>query len=204
MTFYVKKFTIALLSVIFVALIAGSIQTISADHLEPGEGIYASHGLVNLVDTKDTKYQVYLHVVTRTGDGQLINVTENMMDAAYIPHKITDYVFDTLMGKKEIITIDSIKYEKVQYIFSPSIEHRFVGLYPIFSEISLEFEIDKDAIAKMYSTTKDYAMWKIHHCADYKGHGYDCIPIFQVLVPNMTVEPNDVVTQYWTILRELN
>ena len=35
-----KKFTIALLGVIFVTLIAGSIQSISADHLEPGQGIF--------------------------------------------------------------------------------------------------------------------------------------------------------------------
>ena len=192
-----------LLGVIFVALIACSIQSIYADH-ESGEGIFKDRSEVELVTTENTNYQVYLQAVLRNGDGQLINVTENIKTAAYIPHEISDYVFDTLMGEKEIITIDSIKYEKVQYIFSPSMEHRFVGLYPIFSEISLEFEADKNAIAEMNSTTKDYAMWKIHHCANYKGHGYDCIPIFQVLVPNMTVEPNDVVTQYWTILRELN
>ena len=93
-----------LLSAVFIISIASSIQTISADHLEPGEGIYASHGLVNLVDTKDTKYQVYLHVVTRTGDGQLINVTENMMDAAYIPHKITAKdIIATLFGISKVL-----------------------------------------------------------------------------------------------------
>ena len=198
-----KKFTVLLLSVIFVALIAGSIQTISADHLEPGPGIYDDYGLVKLIGTEKTKYEVYVHVITRTGDDQLISVTQNMMDAAHIPHKITDYVFDTLMGKKEIITIDSMKYEKVQYIFSPSIEHRFVGLYPIFSEIGLEFEANEDDFAEMYSTIKDYSMWKIHYCGDV-GHGYDCIPVFQILVPNMTVGPTDVVTQYWTILRQMD
>ena len=198
-----KKFTIALLSVIFVVLISGSIQAISADHLEPGEGVYFAEGFVNLVDVQDTKYEAYLHVVTRTGDDQLISVTQNMMDAAHIPHQITDYVFDTLMGKKEIITLDGIKYEKVQYTFSPSIEHRFVGIYPIFSEIGLEFEANEDDLAKMHSTIKDYSIWKIHYCGDL-GHGYDCVPVFQVLVPNMTVGPTDVVTQYWTILRQMD
>ena len=35
-----KKFTALLLSVIFVTLIAGSVQSIAADHLEPGQGIF--------------------------------------------------------------------------------------------------------------------------------------------------------------------
>ena len=54
---------------------------------------------------------------------------------------------------------------------------------------------------------KDYSLWKIHYCADFANIGHDvlqCIPIFQVLVPTMTLEPTDVITQHWTILRELN
>jgi len=43
-----------------------------------------------------------------------------------IPHKVTDHVFDTLMGEKEIVTIDNIKYEKVQYTFTPTLEQRTV------------------------------------------------------------------------------
>ena len=36
------------------------------------------------------------------------------------------------------------------------------------------------------------------------GHdGLQCIPIFQVLIPTMTLEPTDVITQHWTVLREL-
>ena len=50
------------------------------------------------------------------------------------------------MGEKEIITIDNIKYEKVQYIFSPTLEQRFLGLYPIFSAITLEFEYQNLAL----------------------------------------------------------
>ena len=44
-----EKFTIALLSVIFVTLIAGCIQSISADHLEPGQGIFKEESDVELV-----------------------------------------------------------------------------------------------------------------------------------------------------------
>ena len=199
-----KKFTIALLGVIFVTLIAGSIQSISADHLEPGQGIFKEESEVELVTTHGSNYQIYLQTVLRNGDDQLINVSETIEIGMYIPHKITDHVFDTLMGKKEIITIDNIKYEKVQYIFSPTLEHRWTGLYPIFSEIPLEFKYEEGAVAKMNKKIKNYSIWKIHYCAAFEGHGYTCIPVFQALVPTMTLEPDDVVTQQWTILREMN
>ena len=199
-----KKFTIALLGVIFVTLIAGSIQSISADHLEPGQGIFKEESEVELVTTHGSNYQIYLQTVLRNGDDQLINVSETTEIGMYIPHKITDHVLDTLMGKKEIITIDNIKYEKVQYIFSPTLEQRWTGFYPIFSEIPLEFKYEEGAVAKMNKKIKNYSIWKIHYCAAFEGHGYTCIPVFQTLVPTMTLEPDDVVTQQWTILRELN
>ena len=199
-----KKFTIALLGVIFVTLIAGSIQSISADHLEPGQGIFKEESDVELVTTHGSNYQIYLQTVFRNGNGQLINVSETIEIGMYIPHKITDHVFDTLMGKKEIITIDNIKYEKVQYIFSPTLEQRWTGFYPIFSEIPLEFKYEEGAVAKMNKKIKNYSIWKIHYCAAFEGHGYRCIPVFQALVPTMTLEPDDVVTQQWTILREMN
>ena len=194
-----------LLSVIFVTLIAGSVQSISADHLEQDQGIFVDDAEVNLATTEDSNYQVYLQTVLRNGDDQLINVTESTANGSFIPHKITDHVFDTLMGEKEIITIDNIKYEKVQYIFSPTLEQRFLGLYPIFSAITLEFisEPGPQSI-KLYEESQDYSIWKIHYCADFKDHGYHCVPIFQVLVPTMTLEPSDVVTHQWTILRELS
>ena len=194
-----------LLSVIFVTLIAGSVQSIAADHLEPGQGIFVDDAEVNLATTEDSNYQVYLQMVLRNGDDQLINVTESTANGAYISHEITDHVFDTLMGEKEIITIDNIKYEKVQYIFSPTLEQRFLGLYPIFSAITLEFVSEPGPQSiKLYEESQDYSIWKIHYCAEFEGHGFHCIPIFQVLVPTMTIEPDDVVTHQWTVLRVLN
>ena len=198
-----KKFTIALLSTVFVALITCSVQSVTADHVE-GDGIYNDYGEANIVTVKDSKYQVNLQIIIRTGGGQLINVTESMSTAAYIPHRITDHVFDTLMGEKEIITIDNIKYEKVQYTYTPTIEHRFVGLYPIFSEnYDLEFKSTPEAREKMHEK-RDFSMWKIHYCATFEGHGFSCIPIFQDLVPTMTLEEHDIITHKWTILRILN
>ena len=160
-----KKFTIALLGVIFVTLIAGSIQSISADHLEPGQGIFKEESEVELVTTHGSNYQIYLQTVFRNGDDQLINVSETTEIGMYIPHKITDHVFDTLMGKKEIVTIDNIKYEKVQSLFSLKAQS------PVsYSMMFLKIEIH----------------------------------IFQVLVPSIILEPDDVITQQWTILRELS
>ena len=199
-----KKFTIALLSVIFVALIAGSIQTISADHLEQGIGIFQDEGSANIAESHDSKWQIYLQIVVRNEDGQLISATENTKSGAYIPHAISDHVFDTLMGEKEIITIDKVEYEKAQYVSNPTREQRWIGLYPIFSEITMEFKAEGSALAKMNEKIKDHSIWKIHYCATFKGHGYECIPIFQVLVPNMTTAPYDTIHQQWTVLREMN
>ena len=199
-----KKFTMVLSSVIFTILIACSTQSVVADHVEPGDGIYKDYEDVNIVTTIDSKWQVNLQTILRTGDGQLINVTESTAGAAYIPHKITDHVFDTLMGEKEIVTIDNTKYEKVQYTYTPALEHRFMGLYPIFSEnYDLEFKSTPEAREQMHKH-KDFSMWKIHYCATFEGHGFSCIPIFQDLVPTMTLEEHDVVTHQWTILRALN
>ena len=198
-----KKFTVWSLSTVFIALIACSIQSISADH-ESDEGIFKDKNEVNLVTTQDSDYQVYLLTILRNGDGQLINVTENTKTGAHISHEIADYVFDTLMDEKEIITIDNIKYEKVQYTFSPTLEQRWIGMYPIFEEIPIKIKVEGGKILNVY---KDHSLWKIHYCADFSNIGHDglqCIPIFQVLIPTITLEPSDVITHHWTILRELN
>ena len=202
-----KWWGLPLLGAIFVALIAGSVQSISADH-ESGNGIFKNEHEVELVDTKNTKYQVYLQAVLRNGDGHLISVVESTANAGHISHKLTDDIFDTLMGEKKIVIIDNIKYERVQYTFSPTLEQRWMGMYPIFEQITININVEGDAAAHMNKKVKDYSVWKIHYCADFAdiGHteGLQCIPIFQVLVPTMTLEPTDVITQQWTILRELN
>ena len=46
---YVRKFTIVLLSAIFLTLISYSAQSVAADHVEPGDGIYKNFGDVNIV-----------------------------------------------------------------------------------------------------------------------------------------------------------
>jgi len=197
-------FVIQLLSIIFVTLIVGSIQSVTADHLEPGIGIFTDKTEVKLVTAQDSNYQVYLQTVLRNGDGQLISVTEGGIRGYVIPHKVTDHIFDTLMGKKEIVTIDNIKYEKVQYTFSPTIEQRTEKIYPIFEEIHIEYVVEEDALAQMKEEIRDYYRWQIHYCATFEGHAYTCIPVFQTFAVVELVTYTDVVTHQWTILRVLN
>jgi len=208
----VKRFAIALLSAIFVALIACSVQSISADH-ESGNGIFKDRSEVNLTihspdnTIQSSDYKIYLQAIIRNGDDQLINVTESTEAGSHIPHKITDYVFDTLMGEKEIVTIDNIRYEKVQYTFSPTLEQRWIGMYPIFEQVPIEIKVEGLAKGEIFSVIKDHSIWKIHYCADFSSIGHDglqCIPIFQVLVPTITMESTDVVTHQWTILRDMS
>jgi len=203
-----KVFLIQLLSITFVLLITGSIQSVTADHLEPGQGIFKNEREIEAVPIQDSNYQIYLQTVLRNGDGQMISVAQGM-HGFVIPHQVTDHVFDTLMGEKEIVIIDNIKYEKVQYTFTPTLEQRWMGMYPILGNpITININVEGDALVQINEINKDHNVWKIHYCADFAniGHpdGLQCIPIFQVLVPTMTLEPTDVITQHWTILRELN
>ena len=176
-----RRFTKILLGAIFVALIACSIQSISADH-ESDKGIFKNESEVNLVTTANTDYQVYLQAVLRNGDGQLINVTENTKTAAYIPHEIADYVFDTLMDKKEIITIDNIKYEKVQ--FSTSSNNLWL------------FDVSDSELTNV---------WEVEVCGEpIKKYGYECTNIFYSTTSVVYLEVGDITTANWTILREMN
>ena len=109
-----KKSTIVLLGVIFVTLITGSIQSISANDSELGQEFSEDEKTDAIFLTKDSKYKLHVQVVVRNADNQVVSVAE-AMGGKYVPHKITDNAFDTSMGKKKIVTVDGIKYEKVQF-----------------------------------------------------------------------------------------
>ena len=195
---------VLLLSIMSISLMADSIQSAYADHTEPGTGIFKDEEMVTLIVTTNTEYLVYLQIKVRNGDDQLISVTESTATGAFIDHELTDHVFDTLMGQKEIVVIDNIKYEKVHYVFNPTLIQRTVGYYPIFSELTVKYDVEEGAYKKMNEVKKNYSINKIHYCAEFDGHGYRCIPIFQVLIPTITLEPHDTPYQQWTILRELD
>ena len=171
-----KKLTVVLISVIFTTLIIGSIQLISADHLEPGLGIFKNEKEINTISTEDSKYQIYLTVVIRNAQGELISITEATR-GIHIAHEITDYTFNEKLGEKEIITIDNIKYEKHQFMVS----HNF-----------------PEDIVKL--KTK----WTFPICGEIGGHSDVCVPVFQVNTDAVYVEEDDDVKNYWTVLREMN
>ena len=182
-----KRFTKILLGVIFVALIAGSVQSVTADHLEPGQGIYKDENDVNYVSTKDSKYQMYMYVTVRNTEGELVSVAETIMCQSpiswrtncsqYLDHEITDIAFDTSFGKKEIITVDNTRYEKVQ--FSESYEQ--TGLSELRSH------------------------WVVAVCGgeNQVNYGFECAEIFQGKTSTVYQEVGDITTSYWTILRVL-
>ena len=178
-----KKLTVVLLSIIFTTLIIGPIQLISADHLEPGLGIFKNEKAINTISTEDSKYQIYLQVVVRNAQGQLISILEDS-HGRYIPHEITDSTFDEKLGEREIITIDNIKYEKVQ--FTDTLDA-------------------KKLIDLIENRTSHFiGIWKYQVCEEIDGHGYNCIPIFHLFSSYAYVTAGDVITSQWTILREMN
>jgi hypothetical protein len=154
----------------------GSIQLISADHLEPGLGIFKNEKEINTISTEDSKYQIYVTVEIRNVQGELISVTEATR-GIHISHEITDYTFNEKLGKKEIITIDNIKYEKHQFMVSHDFPEDIVKLK---------------------------AKWTFPICGEIGGHSDVCIPVFQVNTDAMYIEENDNAKNYWTVLREMN
>ena len=171
-----KKLTVVLISVIFTTLIIGSIQLISADHLEPGLGIFKNEKEINTISTEDSKYQIYLTVVIRNAQGELIGITEATR-GIHIAHEITDYVFNEKLGEKEVIMIDNIKYEKVQFVVS----HDFLEHQSSF-----------------------LAMWHFPICGEIGGHLDVCVRIFQAKTASVYIEDDDDVKNHWTVLREMN
>ena len=140
-----------MLSVIFTTLIIGPIQLVSADHLEPGLGIFKNETDMNTISTEDSKYQIYLTVVIRNAQGELIGITEATR-GIHIAHEITDYVFNEKLGEKEVIMIDNIKYEKVQF----AVSH-------VFDEHTSSF----------------HGMWFFPICGEIGGHSDVCVRIFE-------------------------
>ena len=152
---------------ILTALIAGSIQDVLAEDITD---------MLKPVPIKNSEYQFHLQAVLRDADGRLISVTETT-NGYYIPHDITDKAFDYHFGKKEIVVIDNIKYEKVQFTekYSLDLPLKLMFFIPAILEVSYGSE----------TVTVD-------------------ANIFQAFVPLVYLEENSVINTQWTIFREFN
>ena len=179
------KFTIVLLSTIFITLITGSAQYVTADHVEElGQGIFKDEYTLNSAFSKDSKYQINLHVIVRNAQDQLVSVSE-ATHGYYLPHQLTGWIIDRMQPgdnlSKEIVIIDKMKYEKIHLIDT-------------YDEQTVDTEIGVDIRTKWTFTVDEYV----------DGHGLMRLPIFKVSVPVHPIAVDDVLTLHWTILRELN
>ena len=168
-----KKITVVLLSVIFV-LVTGSIHYISADDSTDNQVPEI------VVTTKDPKYQLHVQVMLRNAEGQLTGVTEGTY-STYLSHKITDDSFDTILGEKKIVTVDGIKYEKVQFTDTfPGIE--YLGQAGVGG------------------------LWLVRVCGEFINEqiGIECADVFEVRTNQVILEDGDIIKTNWTILRIMN
>ena len=165
-------------------LVIGSIQYASADHSLGGQGIFKNENDVNLDFTKDSKWLIHLQIVVRDTQDQLVSVTE-VTHGSYIPHEVSDYIFDEYLGEKEIINIGKVSYEKAELIETKNVKE--VPFRTSFEDMQ--------------------AFWGIEYCIKTKEHGNEqgisCIPIFQTNTPHVSLDEDDTFTQHWTILREI-
>ena len=161
-----KYFKIMLVS-IFIALISGSMQDVFAMDMTD---------IFKPVPIKNSEYQFHLQVVLRDADGGLISVVEST-NGYYIPHDITDQVFDNDFGEKEVVIVDNVKYEKVKFTeqYSLDLPYKLMFFIPIAIEVN-------DG-SKMVIVDAN---------------------IFQAFVPFVYLEADYVIDTQWTILRESN
>ena len=184
-----QKFTVVLLSVVFVTLVIGSIKLASADHSLGDNGVFMDENNVNLATIKDSKYQIHVQIIVRDGQGQLVSVTE-ATHGYYIPHEITDQIFDEYLGKKEIITIDKMRYEKAQFIQTET-----------YCQNSI------DNLADRWCRLGMQAYWSLNASLKSEEHGNEqgivFIPVFNAPTSNISLEEDDSFTLRWIILRDL-
>ena len=164
---YMDKFFKILLISVFTALIAGSMQDVFAVDMTD---------IFKPVPIKNSEYQFHLQVVLRDADGGLISVTEST-NGYYIPHDVTDQVFDNDFGEKEIVIVDNIKYEKAKFTeqYSLDLPYKLMFFIPIAIEVN---DGSKTVIVDAN--------------------------IFQAFVPLVYLEADYVIDTQWTILRESN
>ena len=179
------KFTIVLLSTIFITLITGSAHYVTADHVEElGQGIFKDEYTLNSAFSKDSKYQINLHVIVRNAQDQLVSVSE-ATHGYYLPHQLTGWIIDRMQPganlSKEIVIIDKMKYEKIHLI----------DTYDAQTAVT---EIDVDVRTK----------WTLKFDEYIGGHGLMRMSVFKISVPVYPIAVDDVLTLHWTILRIIN
>jgi hypothetical protein len=192
-----KGFAVPLLGFIFVALITSYIPFSAGDASADTMVVSEDKDKLNNIPTHDSKYKIYLHVLIRNAQGELIGIADTgeksrlVSGPQYLPHEITDEIFDMLNVKKEIITVDNIEYEKIQ--ISDSYEQTMTTTTYFDQNL---FEMND---------REPSATWMLTVCGELvQKLGYDCVNIFQCYTSLVYLEVGDIITSHWTILRETN
>ena len=192
-----KGFAVPLLGFIFVALITSYIPFSAGDASADTMVVSEDKDKLNNIPTHDSKYKIYLHVLVRNAQGELIGIADTgeksrlVSGPQYLSHEITDEIFDMLNVKKEIITVDNIKYEKIQ--ISDSYEQTMTTT-TYFNQNLFEM-----------NDREPSATWMLTVCGELvQKLGYDCVNIFQCYTSLVYLEVGDIITSHWTILRETN
>ena len=177
-----KKIEGLMISTIIITLIVGSAQVATAEKF-------------NVDPDLNLRYEVYLQSVVRDAQGQLLSVSESTVgwvlitsfsDGVQIPDLVDFLIDNNIIAEKKIITIDNVKYEKIQFQTEKVIDHRMLTSLGT-------------AKVGMSSGT----LWKF--CGDFKGeYGHQCIPTFKAKTPQIHIAEGNVLTNQWTVLRVMN
>ena len=165
-------------------LIIGPVDSIYADVYveEPSEDDVWDGWHTGGYSTKDSKWEIHVQIVVRNSVGQLVGISE-AAGGVYVPHKITDNAFETVLpGEITIVTIDDVKYEKLQFSDSYQVS---TGIY---DEAGMN---------------NHPGLWLVRICGVADVVGAECIHIFQVRAAQVVIDKDEIVTSNWTILREL-
>ena len=156
-----------MLILIFTTLIVGSTQDVLAEDITD---------ILKPVSIKNSEYQFHLQVVLRDADDRLISVIETT-NGYYIPHNVTDEAFDDYFGKKEIVVVNNIEYEKVQYTEKYSLDVPLKMMFFIPANLKISYGSETVMVDAN---------------------------IFQAFVPLVYLEEHTVINTQWTIFREIN
>jgi len=191
-----KKFDGVMLSAIIITLIFSSTQTIIADD-NPNVKIHTLDPDINL------RYEVYLQTTIRDAQGQLLSVSESVggwvtittfPDGKSMPDLVEQVFNHNILDEKEVVTIDNVKYEKIQF----------------FNELV----VDHNKLLNVNPATNLYTGGKIgtssgsvyNICMDFNeiGYGHLCGPFVAAKMPLIHLAEGNILTDQWTILRMMN
>ena len=194
--FYMEKFDSVMLSAIIITLIFSSTQTIIADD-NPNVKTHTLDPDINL------RYEVYLQTTIRDAQGQLLSVSESIIgwvtittfpDGKSMPDLVEQVFNHNILDEKEVVTIDNVKYEKIQF----------------FNELV----VDHNKLLNVNPATNLYTGGKIgtssgsvyNICMDFNeiGYGHLCGPFVAAGMPLIHLAEGNILTDQWTILRMMN